>query len=76
MAEKYTVMWICEILADDPKDAAVVARRTIANAPYSYFDVYPTNGTETPYQVEVPNDGTYMESALHTYYPEAPKTNN
>lgn len=77
MAKKYTVMWVCEILADDPKDAAVVARQTIANSPYSYFDVYETNGNELPCQVEVPNDGNYLESSsTHHYFPLAPKTNN
>jgi len=75
MAKKYTVMWVCEILAEDPKDAAIVARQTIANAPYSYFDVY-ENGGELPRQVEVPNDGNYLESSTRNYYPLAPKTNN
>jgi len=76
MAKKYTVMWVCEILADDPKDAAIVARQSIANSPYSYFDVYsPTEG-ELPYQVEVPNDGNYLESSrISHYFPLAPKTN-
>jgi len=76
MAKKYTVMWVCEVLAENPKDAAVIARQSIAHAPYSYFDVYnPTSG-ELPHQVEVPNDGNYLEcSNTSDYYPLAPKNN-
>lgn len=76
MPKKYLVMWACEVFADSKKDAAVVARQTIANSPYSYFDVYDPAVSELPQQVEVPNDGNYLETShTYDYYPLAPKTN-
>lgn len=77
MAKTYTVMWVCEILAEDPREAAIIARKAIANSPYSYFDVYDPKAGDLPYQVEVANDGNYLESSrTHDYYPLAPKSNN
>lgn len=74
MAKEFTVIWAAKILANNEEDAALAARRTIADAPYSYFDVYEK---ETPYSVEVLNDGQYMDApSARPHYPLAPRTNN
>lgn len=75
MAREFTVIWAAKIMADDEEDAASSARRAIALAPHSYFDVYPAN-SEYPYSVEVPNDEIYLDNTVTQYLPLAPKTNN
>ncbi len=75
MTKQYRVMWICDIVADNEGEAASQARHAIANAPYSYFDVY-AEESSSPQQVEVPNDGAFIDGTAHPYYPLIPKVNN
>ncbi len=73
MARKFTVIWAAEIIANDEEEAAITARRTIADIPYNYFDVYER---ENPYTVRVANDNTHFDSAYaHVNYLPGTKTN-
>ncbi len=73
MSKQFRVLWICDILADDELDAAECARRTIASSPYSYFEVYSDDDTQSV-QVEVPNSGRYMDGGIS--YAQHAKTQN
>lgn len=76
MAREFTVIWAAKVVAVDEEDAALVARRTISNAPHSYFDVYADNNDQ-PYSVEVPNTGNHIDTAIaRPHYPLVTKTNN
>ncbi len=76
MPKEFTVIWAAKILANDEKDAAVVARRTIATAPHSYFDVY-AQGSDQPHSVEVPNSGNHIDAAVtRPQYPLVTNGNN
>lgn len=69
-------MWICDIIAENAEEAAASARRAIATAPFSYFDVY-AESESTPVQVQVPNNGEFLDNVTaHPYYPSLPKRNN
>lgn len=72
MTKKYTVMWVAEISASNPEVAAIKAHHTITNATSNYFDIY---DNEAIHQVEIPNNGTYLNITSHPYSPYL-KTNN
>ncbi len=74
MNREYTVIWAAKIIADSQQDGAIAARRTIANAPYSYFDVY-TPHSDQPYSVEVPNDGHYLDTDTALVYHSTTRDN-